>query len=174
MMAEAAEYLKGRHDFAAFQAAGSTVRSSERQLFESGVCTGPPLVLADLAFVAGCSAGSASLADRSRPDDTSKRSLRPSWPGFDSGASRFGYQTLSPLIVYHVTGDGFLRHMVRTIVGSLVEIGRGRRPAAWMREILEKRDRTRSGPTAPPQGLILVSVEYGTGPEAEPSLASEG
>ena len=50
--------------------------------------------------------------------------------------------------------------MVRTIVGSLVEIGRGRRPAEWMREVIASRDRGMAGPTAPADGLFLVGVEY--------------
>jgi tRNA pseudouridine38-40 synthase len=63
-------------------------------------------------------------------------------------------------IVYEVTGTGFLRHMVRNIVGTLVDIGRGRRPIEDMVEVLRSRDRTRASATAPPQGLTLVSVNY--------------
>ena len=57
-------------------------------------------------------------------------------------------------------GNGFLRHMVRSIAGTLVEIGLGRWPASAMKEILESRDRTRAGKTAPPLGLFLVEVRY--------------
>lgn len=57
-------------------------------------------------------------------------------------------------------GNGFLRHMVRSIAGTLVEIGLGRWPARVMKEILESRDRTRAGKTAPAQGLFLVEVRY--------------
>jgi tRNA pseudouridine38-40 synthase len=59
-----------------------------------------------------------------------------------------------------VEGDGFLRHMVRNIVGTLVEIGIGRWPAARAAEILASCDRTQAGPTAPAQGLFLVRVDY--------------
>lgn len=59
-----------------------------------------------------------------------------------------------------VTADGFLRHMVRTLAGTLVEVGSGRQAAGWVRGVLEARDRARAGPTAPAQGLFLVSVEY--------------
>jgi tRNA pseudouridine38-40 synthase len=62
---------------------------------------------------------------------------------------------------YDVTGNGFLRHMVRAIVGSIVEVGRGRHPPEWMAEVLASRDRGRAGQTAPAAGLFLVSVTYG-------------
>jgi tRNA pseudouridine38-40 synthase len=64
------------------------------------------------------------------------------------------------MICYEVTGNGFLRHMVRTIVGTLVEIGRGRQPVAWVNEVVASRDRTQAGRTAPAHGLFLVRVEY--------------
>jgi tRNA pseudouridine38-40 synthase len=65
-----------------------------------------------------------------------------------------------PLITYDVRGDGFLRHMVRGIVGTLVEVGRGRYPAEWMTDVLMSKDRTRAGRTAPAAGLCLMGVEY--------------
>jgi tRNA pseudouridine38-40 synthase len=64
------------------------------------------------------------------------------------------------LVIYDISGDGFLRHMVRIIVGTLVEVGRGRRSPQSMTEILAARDRGRAGPTAPPEGLFLTRVEY--------------
>jgi tRNA pseudouridine38-40 synthase len=70
------------------------------------------------------------------------------------------------LMVYRVRGSGFLHHMVRNIVGTLVEVGRGGLAAEEMARILEARDRSAAGPTAPAQGLFLVGVEYGaTGEE---------
>jgi tRNA pseudouridine38-40 synthase len=66
----------------------------------------------------------------------------------------------APLLTYEVTGDGFLRHMVRAIAGTLVEVGRGWRDAAQMDDLLRARDRARAGATAPPQGLFLVRVDY--------------
>jgi tRNA pseudouridine38-40 synthase len=68
-----------------------------------------------------------------------------------------------PLITYEVSGDGFLRHMVRNIVGTLVEIGRGRRPPEWIDDVLASRSRAAAGRTAPPGGLFLVHVQYGPG-----------
>ena len=56
-------------------------------------------------------------------------------------------------------GTGFLRHMVRNLVGTLLEVGRGRRDPASMKELLDLRDRSAAGPTAPPHGLCLVRVD---------------
>lgn len=108
-MRMAAAPLVGRHDFAAFQGAGSTVATTERTIL-------------DLAWNEG--------------------------GGFDRP------------IVFRVTGDGFLRHMVRNIVGTLVEVGSGRLEAGCLPSILQSRDRTQAGPTAPPQGLFLTHVQY--------------
>jgi tRNA pseudouridine38-40 synthase len=59
-----------------------------------------------------------------------------------------------------INGNAFLRNMVRIIVGSLAYVGIGKHEPAWIKEILLCRDRTKSGPTAPAQGLFLVRVEY--------------
>jgi tRNA pseudouridine38-40 synthase len=64
------------------------------------------------------------------------------------------------LISIYATADGFLRYMVRNLVGTLLEIGRGERPLTGMREVLEGRDRTRAGATAKPHGLTLMRVAY--------------
>jgi tRNA pseudouridine38-40 synthase len=64
------------------------------------------------------------------------------------------------LLRYEVTGNGFLRHMVRTIAGTLIECGWRGKGAAEMRAIVEARDRSRAGATAPPHGLTLWKVEY--------------
>jgi tRNA pseudouridine38-40 synthase len=65
-----------------------------------------------------------------------------------------------PLLTYEVSGDGFLRHMVRAIAGTLVEVGRGWREPAGMEALLRGRTRHDAGATAPPHGLFLVRVEY--------------
>ena len=88
---------------------------------------------------------------------TSVRTIRRSefvtWP------HRFERDT--PLLVaYEIEGDGFLRHMVRAIVGTLVAIGRGWRPASSMAALLSGAARSGAGATAPPHGLFLVRVDY--------------
>ncbi len=66
----------------------------------------------------------------------------------------------SPWITLEVEADGFLYNMVRAIVGTLTEVGRGARPEHWPADVLAACNRRRAGPTAPPQGLFLVSVTY--------------
>jgi tRNA pseudouridine38-40 synthase len=126
-MERAARVLEGRHDFAAFQGAGSATRTTERTVRRSGMARAPWWIAAAAAQSAPPVAGTAG------PD----------------------------LLVYEITGDGFLRHMVRVIVGTLVEIGRGRWPSERMGEVLASGDRRCAGPTAPAAGLFLVDVDYG-------------
>lgn len=64
------------------------------------------------------------------------------------------------LVVFDVTADGFLRHMVRAMTGTLVEVGQGRRPVAGIRAVVDGRARATAGATAPAAGLWLVSVDY--------------
>jgi tRNA pseudouridine38-40 synthase len=111
-MADAARVLEGRHDFAAFQAAGSSTVTTTRVVLE------------------------ATVVEQASP-----------WGG-------------ARLVIFEVRGDGFLRHMVRAMMGTLVEVGRGARPPAWTADVLESRDRARAGRNVPPSGLVLVSVEY--------------
>ena len=67
------------------------------------------------------------------------------------------------LIAFTITGNAFLHSMVRTIVGSLVEVGSGRRDEEWLAQALAACDRLAAGPTAPPQGLCFMNVEYDDG-----------
>ena len=67
------------------------------------------------------------------------------------------------LLTYEIAGDGFLRHMVRAIVGTLVEIGRGRRPVSTMADLVAGGTRADAGATAPARGLFLVRVDYHEG-----------
>jgi tRNA pseudouridine38-40 synthase len=106
-MQAAAAALCGRHDFASFQGAGSSVTDTVRTLRRAEV----------------------------------------------SGAS-------GSEILFSLEGDGFLRHMVRNVVGTLLEVGAGRRPAGSLPSLLAARDRTQAGPTAPARGLTLVRVDY--------------
>ncbi len=105
-MREGAGHLRGRHDFSAFKAEGTPVRSAVRTLYEIRVER---------------SGGMIGLVFR---------------------------------------GDGFLHHMARIITGTLLEVGLGKYPPSEVAGILASGDRTRAGPTAPPQGLCLMKVYY--------------
>ena len=64
------------------------------------------------------------------------------------------------LMVVGVDGAAFCHQMVRSVVGALVEVGTGRRPADWIAEALAAQDRSAAGPVAPPHGLTLTAVRY--------------
>jgi len=72
---------------------------------------------------------------------------------------------LGNLVVIRVEADGFLRHMVRAIAGTLVEVGEGRRDPSSLPDLLASRDRGASGATAPALGLVLVRVFYPRPPD---------
>jgi tRNA pseudouridine38-40 synthase len=78
-----------------------------------------------------------------------RRVLEASWSSPEEGR-----------LLFTITATGFLRGMVRSLVGTMVEIGRGRRPASDVADLLASGERTQAGPTAPPQGLYLVRVLY--------------
>ena len=122
-MADAARRLEGRHDFAAFQGAGSEVATTERTITISRIVV----------------PGMSTTEDA---EDAEEKSCG------------------GRLITYEVTGDGFLRHMVRNIVGTLVDVGLGRRMPESIDAVLATRDRSAAGQTAPARGLFLVAVEY--------------
>lgn len=69
-----------------------------------------------------------------------------------------------PEVHLDVKGHGFLRHMVRIVAGTLMEVGVGRRPPAWMQTVIAAADRRAAGRTLPAKGLTLVSVTHGPGP----------
>jgi tRNA pseudouridine38-40 synthase len=63
-------------------------------------------------------------------------------------------------IAIDVIGLSFLHHMVRNIVGVLIPVGEGKKPAVWAKEVLETRDRSKGGVTSPPEGLYFIKAEY--------------
>ncbi|HYO25026.1 MAG TPA: tRNA pseudouridine(38-40) synthase TruA [Lacipirellulaceae bacterium] len=88
------------------------------------------------AEVTGAAAGAPSHAERGADDETQS------------------------LIAIEVEGDGFLYNMVRSIAGTLVEVGRGKQGPAWVAQVLSARDRTCAGQTAPAHGLTMLWVSY--------------
>ena len=70
------------------------------------------------------------------------------------------------IVTIDVEADGFLYNMVRAIVGTLVEVGKGDRPREWIAEVLAAKNRRSGGQTAPPQGLFLLWVQYAPPPSA--------
>jgi tRNA pseudouridine38-40 synthase len=138
--------LEGEHDFAAFQGQGSDVATTVRRISASRITTVDTGSIVTHHVHGDAGHARVPTVDRGRPSG-------------DGG---------TPLLCYEVTGSGFLRHMVRTIVGSLVEVGRGKQPADWIARVIGSRDRSTAGQTAPAHGLFLVAVDYGSALVDEP------
>lgn len=73
---------------------------------------------------------------------------------------RIGVRREGGQVIVEIEANAFLHHMVRNIVGSLLEVGRGERPAEWIAEVLAARDRNVAGVTAAPQGLTFIGPGY--------------
>lgn len=129
-MHRAGQALVGRHDFVSFESAGSERPDTVRTIHELTCTRGVGTILRLTMHAAGRCA-------------RSQNSPNP----FDR-------------VTIEVAGDGFLYNMVRAIVGTLLEVGRGTREEHWPAEVLAARDRRQAGQTAPPHGLFLVSVDY--------------
>jgi tRNA pseudouridine38-40 synthase len=135
VMAQAARLFEGVHDFSAFAAAAGyeTDRREPnpiREIFRSELIRRAP------ASDRGASGWNEALHNK-------------------AGAGGCDGE-----LIYLVRGKSFLRHMVRKMVGSLLDVGRGRLSIEDVEGLFESRDRSRCGPTAPPHGLCLVSVDY--------------
>jgi len=81
--------------------------------------------------------------------------------------SEFKMQVKKDEIVFTVRGKSFLRYMVRNMVGTIIDVGRGKIKPEEIPEIFAAKDRRRAGQTAPAKGLTLVRVEYETPPDKE-------
>ena len=131
-MAQAAKLFEGEHDFTSFAAVGGSA--------EEESC--PEL----------CNAGARhSVPLRTKIQTSMVRRVF---------TSRILRRPRASMLIYEVTGNGFLHHMVRNMVGTLIEVGRGKLEPSDIVRILNACDRTMAGPTAPGQGLCLVRVEY--------------
>jgi tRNA pseudouridine38-40 synthase len=133
-MQRAALPLIGTHDFSSFESSGAERKTVNRAELASGQC---PLA-----------SGSCNI---------SPRPLAGEGQGVRAAGATTGS---SPFIAIEVEADGFLYNMVRAIVGTLVQVGRGVQPEYWPGQVLEAMDRRVAGPNAPPEGLCLLWVEY--------------
>jgi tRNA pseudouridine38-40 synthase len=105
---------------------------------------------------ASFAASQPDLAQRSESSDEESEGLSTVRTVFSSSWDRVD----PDLLVYRVHGSGFLHHMVRNLVGTFLDAGRGRIAAGDVKRILEAQSRTVAGATAPARGLFLVSVDY--------------
>ncbi len=98
------------------------------------------------------------------------RSFETEWPNRTSSVRTIyalSVERSGSAVTIEVEADGFLYNMVRSIAGTLVFVGSGKRAEAWVAEVLAGENRVLAGPTAPAKGLCLVRVNYGDSPETE-------
>ena len=91
------------------------------------------------------------------------RSFETDWPNRMSSVRTvldLAVERRAETVTIEIEADGFLYNMVRSIAGTLVLVGAGKRPESWVAEVLAAENRAEAGPTAPPQGLFLVAVRY--------------
>jgi len=129
------ELIVGEHDFSAFKASDSTARTAVRKIDVAQLNRIP---LGDLGQNLLGILGLGALVSREASEEESEGAL----------------------LSLSFKGKGFLKHMVRNLVGTLVDVGRGKLNSEDFKRIMESRDRRQAGVTAPPQGLFLVKVEY--------------
>lgn len=111
-----------------------------------------PLEAAAMAEGAVCLVGEHDFSAFRAADDNPPHPVRHVYEArFEREADR---------LYFLITGNGFLKHMIRIIVGTLLDVGRRKRDPADVERILHSRDRQRAGRTAPPHGLCLMQVSY--------------
>lgn len=135
-MDQAGQAFVGTHDFAGFRASDCQARTTVRTLESVRIEALKKIDVGPPGFPGQRMGGGGG-----------------SWPGHPGGAD---------VVLAHVSGQAFLKNMVRIMVGTLVEVGLGKRGVDTIGELLEKPDRRRSGVTAPAQGLTLVEVRWPT------------
>ncbi len=110
----------------------------------------------DFSAMAASSGPAGSIDEEPAPGEDRARSM----PNPVKTIHEAGWTRTDDLLVFRIRGSGFLHHMVRNLVGTLVDIGRGSLAVDDLPRILASRDRAQAGPTAPASGLFLVEVHY--------------
>jgi tRNA pseudouridine38-40 synthase len=150
-MRRAAAVLLGTHDFSSFESSGAPRATSVRTIFDLRIVRGRAGQGGEESVhFLECGDSSPLSVERAK---LPHNALTPKESGDESPHSK-------DFIIIEIEADGFLYNMVRAIVGTLVQVGRGHRPESWPGEVLRAVNRSAAGPTAPPQGLCLVRVEY--------------
>lgn len=145
-MRKACQAFLGEHDFASFCAAGAQVQTTVRTIYSLEVLEQP------------LGSNGRTEAQRSQRTQSETIELQPDKARLQGPQIQ---QVPERLLTIRVRGNGFLYNMVRIIVGTLVEVGRGHIRPEEIEGIIAACDRAKAGPTAPARGLRLVEIAYG-------------
>jgi len=162
-----AEKLIGRHDFAAFQAAGAKRASTVRTITSSRwrcVIDSSSNSRSDLNDGDHRAAGPRSTHRKADTNPIGSGSqIRSGKPAGVISPVMLPLCEAGSRWVYEVEGTGFLYNMVRNLVGTMLDVARGHQSLDWIDEVIASKDRRCAGPTAPPTGLFLWRVDYPDG-----------
>jgi tRNA pseudouridine38-40 synthase len=159
-MQSAAETILGEHDFTSFAASDPdrSARIADEDAGDDGSHTAPDKstepICNNVRRIATSQWSRESALPLPGTLGTMLAGPQPDSPGDSTGCNA------GEIFTYTVRGNGFLHHMVRNLVGTFIEVGRGRMTAAEMPRILEGRNRALAGPTAAARGLCLMQVLY--------------
>ena len=162
-MNEACQYLLGTHDFSCFEKVGGANKTSLCTITEAFWKPYVPthVSLMDFGFTPEEGIVSETVATRPLPPQAAGPSLLcgRGWPQVSETTPSSSGQ--SPQYWYfRVSADRFLRNMVRAIVGTMIEVGRGKHDPAWVKELIETGTRGDAGESVPGHALFLSKVKY--------------
>jgi tRNA pseudouridine38-40 synthase len=171
---QAASHILGAHDFTSFAASDPDLTTRNQSNGDREESTPPETPSFDANYFAQLD--STVVADAETEAETRVRSFEsaiagatdlsstpyslPPTPCFTRTIHHSAWRQQDDLLIYQITGSGFLHHMVRNLVGTFVEAGVGRISPDAIPIILTARNRHAAGPTAPARGLFLVEVTY--------------
>ena len=167
-MNEACQYLLGTHDFSCFEKTGGANKTSRCTITEAFWKPYTPTHVSLMDF--GFSPEEGIVSETVVSDDPSQSRLAPSsgpsllcgrgWPQVSDTTPSSCGQSPSNYWYFRVSADRFLRNMVRAIVGTLIEVGRGKHEPGWVKELIETGTRGDAGESVPGHALFLSKVRY--------------
>ena len=163
-MNEACQYLLGTHDFSCFEKVGGANKTSLCTITEAfwKPYTPTHVSLMDFGFTPEEGVVPETVAARPLPPQAAGPSLLcgRGWPQVSETTPSSSGQSPSNYWYFRVSADRFLRNMVRAIVGTLIEVGRGKQDPAWVKELIETGTRGDAGESVPGHALFLSKVKY--------------
>lgn len=162
LMNEACTYLIGTHDFSCFEKTGGNNVTSICTIFDAAWTAYTPDHVGILGFGnIASTANTTSIDNIDNIDNTASTVNTAGKPeGSTNASAKRDFQMDCRYIVFTISADRFLRNMVRAIVGSLIDVGRGKRKPEWIGELISTGTRCDAGESVPGNALFLCKIDY--------------